>query len=212
LTRTFVIPNGIDRRLLAVRKSDASAFVKSRYGLSNYILTVGRIDPRKNHANMLAAYSRLEQSVAPDRLPTFVIVGDVDNAFEEGRSAIQAYVNTHHVVWLRNVSDHELRYLYGAATFTACVSHAEGFGLPILEAMAAGSPVVAGNNTAIPEVAAGCAVLVDSYDVGAIYAGYRRMLLNDTFRNDCAVRGRESTRARTWNEAATSFLDMLDRV
>lgn len=207
-----ILPNGVSGSAVTINKASSRDYVKLHYGLDNFFLTVGRIDPRKNHEKMLGAFRLLSKRVVPGALPTFVIVGDIDNKYHEGGHLIESFAHELPILWLRNIDDETLRQLYGAARWVVMASYAEGFGLPILEAMAAGTAVVVGNNTAMPEVAGGSGILVDADSVESIAAAYMKLLMDDEFRRKVAVSGRQLALKRTWDRSAEAYLRILGEV
>lgn len=125
---------------------DAGSRVHARFGLGRYVLAVGDINPRKNLASLVAAMARLS-------------IPGLELALVGRRAATSPSPAGAAVRWLGRVRDDELADLYRAAAVTAYPSLYEGFGLPVVEAMACGCPVVASDRGAIPEVAGGAAIL-----------------------------------------------------
>jgi glycosyltransferase involved in cell wall biosynthesis len=146
----------------------------------DYVLTVGTLEPRKNLARTIEAARRagVELRVAGER----------------GWGAVAA--DGAHVTWVGRVDDDELARLYRGARCLVYPSLYEGFGIPILEAMACGTPVVTSQGGATEEVAGDAAVLVDPYDAGDIAAGIERV------GQELRQRGLERVRGFTWDETA----------
>lgn len=208
-----LMANGIDYEAFAATdRESAAARVFDRLGLREYMLTVSRIDPRKNHINMLLAYERLATQFGAENLPPFVIVGDIDNNYVEGRALIKRLSKKLLIYWLRDVDDTLLRDLYSGALFTVMASHAEGFGLPIAESMASGTPVVAGDNTAMPEVAGDCALLVDSQSVDSIMQAYKELICEPCLRQRLSVCGHERARILDWSLGAERYINLLNKL
>jgi glycosyltransferase involved in cell wall biosynthesis len=113
------------------------------------------------------------------------------------------------VRFLTDVSNDELACLYRGALLAAYPSLYEGFGLPVLEAMACGCPVLTSNTSSMPEVAGGAALLVEPTDVESIASGLRTMLNDRTLREVLAQRSEERRRAFSWDNSARKFLDVI---
>jgi glycosyltransferase involved in cell wall biosynthesis len=168
-----------------------------------YVLSVGTFEPRKNQARLVRAYrTAVEAAGLPHAL---VLAGhpgwrtdDLDKAIDEGGPG--------RVIRIESAGDQELDALYRAAALTAYVSLGEGFGMPVLEAMARRSPVVASSTTSIPEVAGDAAVLVDPTDEDAIAGALARVLTDETLADDLRRRGPERAATFTWAKTATDTL------
>jgi glycosyltransferase involved in cell wall biosynthesis len=171
--RVHVVPNGVE-----------AAFVQDgpRDG-GDYVLAVGTLEPRKNLTTAIAATARLG---APLRIAGERGWGDVD-------------VDAPHVTWLGHVGDEELARLYRGARCLVYPSLYEGFGIPILEAMACGTPVVTTRGGATEEVAGGAAVLVDPLDVAGVAGGIERATSE---REGLRAAGLERAARFTWDETA----------
>ncbi len=171
-----------------------------------FLLAVGTIEPRKNYPRLLAAYRLLRTRLGA---PPLVVVGRVGWAYGGALDELRAEPG---VRLLSDVDDPGLRALYRAAGALAFPSLYEGFGLPLLEAMADGLPALAGSAGALPELAGDAALLVDPTDVEAIAAGLERILCDGELRLRLAEAGRRRAAAYTWAEAAAAALDVLDRI
>ena len=130
---------------------------------AEYLLTVGRLEPRKNHIGLLHAYALL-----PEPRPRLVIVGQEDFGFENIYTTVETLGLRDDTLFLQSADAALLAALYRHARLFVYPSFAEGFGIPVLEAMASGVPVVTSNTTSLPEVAGGAAVLVDPASPRAI--------------------------------------------
>ena len=175
-----VIPNAVGEPFTA--EGDAAE--------GDYVLAVSTLEPRKNLERLVEAYRR----AGLNGLPLLV-------AGAAGWGGVQ--VEGDGVRWLGEVRDEELARLYRGARCVAYVSLYEGFGLPVLEAMACGTPVVAARNGALEEVAGGAAVLVDPLDPDAIAAGIAEALDRGA---ELRERGLERARAFDWREVARETL------
>lgn len=169
-----------------------------------FLLAVGTIEPRKNYPRLLAAYRLLK---ARGGAPPLVVAGRVGWAYG---SALRELGAEPGVRLLTDVDDAGLRGLYRGAGALAFPSLYEGFGLPLLEAMAEGLPALVGDAGALPELAGDAALLVDPRDVEAIADGLRRVLGDGELRARLSDAGRRRSAGYTWNTAARAALEVLD--
>lgn len=165
-----------------------------------YVLAVGTLEPRKNLERLLDAWMLIDSETrASHELALVGPRGWEDESIVAKASAANARL-------LGRVSDEELRALYAGASAFAYPSLYEGFGLPPLEAMAAGAPVLTSNLSSLPEVVGDAAVLVDPTDVAAISRGLERLLTDTVFADDLRSAGRRRARDFSWDRTATDTL------
>ncbi len=169
-----------------------------------FLLAVGTIEPRKNYPRLLAAYRLLR---ARGLAPPLIVVGRVGWAYGRALDELRAEPG---VRLLQAVDDAVLRGLYRAAGALAFPSLHEGFGLPLLEAMAEGLPTLAGRAGALPELAGDAALLVDPLDVEAIAHGLERVLGDTALRARFREAGPRRAARYTWEGAAAATLEVLD--
>ncbi len=179
-----------------------------RYNLSRpFILSVGVRRPHKNLARLVEAFARL----APETAHDLVFVGPADPRFpDEARQIVTQRGLNGRVRFLDWVSEEDLAGLYNLATFVTLPSLVEGFGLPALEAMACGTPVLAANASSLPEVVGEAGVLVDPYSVDALADAMRALLRDKTLRQHLGKAGRQRATTFTWEEAARRTLKVYD--
>ena len=168
-----------------------------------YILAVGGVSPRKNTRRLIEAFSRWRSRGGHRAVHQLLITGtSLDGDFGAGGAALPEGVSL-----LGYVDKAELARLYAGATAFLYPGIYEGFGLPIIEAMACGAPVVTSSTGAAPEIAGGAALLVDPFDVGSIEGGLERATISaeaDRLR----AAGRERVRMFDWNAAAGATIDV----
>lgn len=182
--------------------------VLQRYTLENkkYILYVGSASPRKNLINLIQAFAMIKSDV-PHKL---ALVGPKSQ--EEMRTLLELIrgCNVEERVSLINyVPYQDLPALFCGATVFVYPSLYEGFGLPVLEAMACGVPIIASDTTSIPEVTEDAALLVDPTEPRAIADACRTILADDGLRSILSLRGRMQAEKFSWNRAAAQILDIL---
>jgi glycosyltransferase involved in cell wall biosynthesis len=198
-SRVFVTPLGVDHARAAAGRATAG---------SPFLLTVGTLEPRKNHLLALEAFERLRARGFPHR---WIVVGRKGWLFEPflerlARSPVRDAVD------LRGESSEEdLEALYAGAALLLYPSLYEGFGLPPLEAMARGVPVVSSAVAALPEICADAALLVDPRDPRAIAEAAARILGEEDLRQILVERGRARAAAFTWDACARGTLAAYTR-
>lgn len=167
-----------------------------------YFLTVGRIEPRKNHSTLLRAYARLKGNPPP-----LVILGQRDFGYEDFEGELSQLPPTHCVYVFSDVSDDDLPAFYRHAMAFVYPSLAEGFGMPPLEALASGTPVITSNLTAIPEVVGEAGLLIDPHDDVAIENALQKIWLDADLRRVMSERGLAQAEKFSWLESAKILRD-----
>lgn len=202
--RVAVVPNGVDPLFHTIdRNGEAARSVVARYRLPpDFVLTVGAIEPRKNLPRILDALRQLR-----DRGPTAGIT--LVHAGPEGWLADD--VSRGAARFLGYVPAADLRVLYNLARALVYPSLWEGFGLPVIEAMACGCPVVTSTVSALPDVAGGAAVLVNPESVEDIAAAIERLWLDDAWRRKYATAGLARARCFTWERCARETLAVYEQ-
>jgi len=180
--------------------SEEALGVARSYGIAPpYLLSIGSLEPGKNRARMIRALRELRDRGAD---ATMVIVGQQAWEYDEEFRLIERLGMVDRVRYLGYVKQDDLPALYSAATALVFPSLYEGFGLPVLEAMACGTPVLTSNVSATAEVSGGAAVLVDPLSEGAIRDGMERLLTDARLRGELRERGFERARGFSWQRAA----------
>lgn len=175
-----------------------------------FVLFVGTIEPRKNLVRLIRAFDQIKRSFSiPHKL---VIVGKKGWLSDPVFHVVMDLGLQNEVLFTGRVSEDALRWLYLNAEVFACVSLAEGFGLPVLEAFAAGVPVLASATGSLPEVAGDAAVFTDPMDEGAIAEGLMRIIRDEVLRGELAQRGRERLALFSWEKAADDVVDYYREV
>jgi glycosyltransferase involved in cell wall biosynthesis len=175
------------------------------YGVGHgFVLAVGTLEPRKNLPMLLHAYYRLRRDYG--LLVPLVLVGGKGWIYDDIFRTIDDLSLTDHVYHLAGVPDVKLAHLYRAAGVLALPSHYEGFGLPALEAMHGGCPVIAGSRGSFPEVVGRAAMLIDPDDVGAWVEALNRVLTDAEFAQELRRAGLVQARKFTWEKTAAATL------
>ena len=208
--RTAVVPGGVEPRF---RPASAETVADLRYRLGlvePFILSIGMIEPRKNWHGLIRAYSMLR---ARQHLPHRLVLAGPrgwlsDVIFEErDRSPFR-----NDVIFPGFVADEDLPTLYSAADVFAFPSFYEGFGLPPLEAMACGTPVVVSDAASLPEVVGDAGLAVPAEDTEALADTLERALLDNRLRAELRAAGLARAATFTWSAAAEALLAVYRRV
>jgi glycosyltransferase involved in cell wall biosynthesis len=174
------------------------------------ILFMGTLEPRKNLGVLLDAYARLRQA-RPDAPPLW-LAGGATEASTPWLRAIQKAPLEGHVKHLGYI-DADARYgLYAQASMLVLPSHLEGFGMPSLEAMATGVPVIVSNRGALPEVAGDAAQVVEPDDVAGFAAAMQRYLDDDGAMRQAIDRGRVRARHYSWDRSAAALIERYRQI
>jgi len=203
--RVAVVYHGLGRAFRPLNDPQQIAAIRARYALdAPYFLYLGTIQPRKNLARLIDAFAR---SVARETL--LVIAGRRGWLSEPIARRAAELGLTHRVRFPGYVPDADLPALLGGALAFVFPSLYEGFGMPVLEAMACGAPVLTSTTSALPEVAGDAALLVDPGDTDAIAAALGRLAADESLRADLRARGLARAAGFTWERCARDTLAVL---
>lgn len=195
-----VVYNGVDHNVFRQNGSTPAPY--------RYVLYVGSERPRKNLGRLIEAFARLKQSGRFNDLK-LVKVGAAGRspAFRKASlRAIKDFGLEDEVIFTEHVSDQELASYYWSASALVYPSLYEGFGLPVLEAMACGCPVITSNTSSLPEVAGEAALLVDPYDVSSLCVAMERLLEDDQMKRRLAAQGVQRSKRFSWALSATETM------
>ncbi|MBI3089801.1 MAG: glycosyltransferase family 4 protein [Candidatus Tectomicrobia bacterium] len=203
------VPLGLAAHFRPPRQREQARATARRYGLDGpYLLYVGNFRPHKNVEGLLRAYARLSDEQR--RAHRLVLVA----GRRSGRAAVETQVRQlrvgDQVTFAEAVPDEDLAGLYGMAHLFVFPSRYEGFGLPVLEAMACGAPVICSNRTSLPEVAGDCALYVDPDDPQALHAAMQRLLNDTAERERLAALGLKRSQAFNQEVIARRILAVLE--
>ena len=173
---------------------------------NQYLITVGRLEPRKNHLNLVRAFAQMAEP-----RPPLLIVGQRDFEHDEAFAEVGKLGLAKEITFLERVADAELPALVRHARVFVYPSYAEGFGMPVLEAMASGVPVVTSHTTALIEVAGAAALTVDPDDPRAIAGAIEQLLFDAGLHRRLSARGLEVAAKHRWDTAAKALLGAFRR-
>ena len=179
---------------------------QNQYQLPNrYILFVGSSDKRKNLLGCLEAYAKLDSSLFPHHL---VIVGPKQRVHEKIQQIVQQLQLENRVHFTGYVAADDLASVYSGADLFLFPSFYEGFGLPVLEAMACGTPVICSNVSSLPEVVGDAAITVNPYQMDELVNAIRRVLSDSTLREEMRGKGLIHANQFTWQKSAQATLNI----
>jgi glycosyltransferase involved in cell wall biosynthesis len=207
--RVRVVYPGRDEALLRVSDPAALAAIRARCGIhAEYVLFLGTLQPRKNLSRLLEAFASLD---APEPAsPQLVLAGKPGWLHENLRAQVHRLGLSDRVVFAGYVPPTDKAALLSGALALAFPSLYEGFGMPVLEAMACGVPVLTSNVSSLPEVAGNAALLVNPLDTQAIAAGLSRVVNDAPLRHSLVERGYAQVRRFSWRRAAEQLWEVFD--
>jgi glycosyltransferase involved in cell wall biosynthesis len=189
---------------------EAISAVRRKYGLpENFILSLGTLEPRKNLTSLLDAYHALRNQGSQRKL---VIVGKKGWLYGDFFRKLRELALEDEVIFPGFVPDEDLPAFYSAADLFVFPSLYEGFGLPVLEAMACGLPVIASNSSSLPEVAGEAGMLIDPCDIDALVKAMQSALTDEGKRRKMKEKGLQQAAKFSWEKAARETLRVYRKV
>jgi len=209
--KIVVTPNAIDDRFTQLPNDERVQQIRERYQLSQaYVLYVGNIKPHKNLERLIEAFDYVRKQGRSEL--ELLIIGDEISKLQSLRRAVHKHQLHRYVRFHGFVPDDTLAVLYRLASVFVFPSLYEGFGLPPLEAMACGTPVVTSNVSSLPEVVGDAAVLVDPYSPHAIAEGILKVLHSSHLRADLRERGFARVQQFSWDRSVRRVRDVYEEV
>jgi glycosyltransferase involved in cell wall biosynthesis len=200
---------GFNQEVFRIYPREDLVSIKNRYSLpENFILFVGSIEPRKNLRNLILAYLELDESLRKEF--KLVLVGFKGWKNEEIMSLIQKMKGD--IFYIGYVPEEDLGKFYNLARVFVYPSFYEGFGLPPLEAMASGCPVIASLAASLPEVCADAAGYVNPHDVSSIAKGIHQFLTQEELRKEMKTKGLVRAKLFSWEKSAVEHLLVFENV
>jgi glycosyltransferase involved in cell wall biosynthesis len=202
-----VLYGGVEPAFMPVKDEAARKGVRQRYNIPEtpYILSIGTVQPRKNYARLIEAVAEL----GPEHKDVHLVIaggrGWLENPIYQ---AVKDFYLSDRVHFIGFARDEDLPALYSDAVCLAYPSLYEGFGFPVLEAMACGTPAVTSGVSSMPEVAGDAALLIDPYDVDALVDALRRLLTDEPLRSTLITRGFAQAARFTWDRSAHQLRDI----
>jgi glycosyltransferase involved in cell wall biosynthesis len=208
--KVFAIPEAARRSFYPASQAESAAVLERLRVEDDFVLFVGTIEPRKNVLNLVRAFAELVRDNSL-RLQ-LVIAGKPGWLSHDLDDYLAGSAIRERVVFTGHVSDDELRALYSSCRVFVYPSLYEGFGLPLLEAMACGAPVVTSNVPSIVETVGNAARPVSPHDVHDIAQGVKSLIENDAEREHWAAAGKRHAEKFSWERTASATLDVYRKV
>lgn len=206
-----VIHLGVDSAFTPTRDVAREERLLRRLGITlPFILAVGTIEPRKNYRELIAAFAQATRE--PNGPPLLVIVGRKGWLYDGVFAAVDTFGVRDRVLFLDAIGDDDLPTLYHAATALAMPSIYEGFGIPVVEAMASGTPVICSNAGPLPEVAGNAARFVPVGDVDSLAVALYEVFTDEALRQTLSERGLARASHFNWTDAALAHLRVYREV
>lgn len=203
-----VIPNGLRPHFKRITDPILLGATANKFGLKHpLVLGVGTLEPRKNHLGLIKAFHQA-QSEKKNRPAMLALAGGHGWLYEETKQLVAQLKLEKKVRFLGRVSDLELAVLYSLADVFAFPSFFEGFGVPPLEAMACGAPVITSNISSLPEVVGAAALTVDPHNIDELAKAITRLLGDEKLREGLRQKGFERVQLYTWPKSAQKMLDV----
>jgi len=203
--RVTVIPQGVEQDIFTPPSIDGI----QEQPETPYVLCVAGTDPTKNIHSLIHAFSSLPEDVRQSH--QLILVGDLKKQDDLLRLVKEKRIETQ-TVFAGIVSDQQLVQFYQSASVFVFPSLYEGFGLPVLEAMACGCPVVCSNTSSLPEVVGKAAVMVSPLDTSAMESAMRQILTDSTLRDSMRKAGLQQVKQFSWDQTATRTVELYERV
>jgi len=211
--RLSVIYHGVDPMYKPLNTDNTIASPEDRYQINGpYILVVGKIQKNKNIIRILEAFYKLKQDPQISPELKLVLAGKRTWTSEGIDEAISGYKLQKDVIELGHLPHAELPALYNGAQLLAFPTLWEGFGLPALESMACGTPVVTSNNSCMPEITNGAAIMIDPYSSDSLASGMHEVLTDENTAMKLRDSGLKRAAEFTWEKTAQQTLDVYQNV
>lgn len=206
-----IVYNGVDSMFCPAAEPEIEAFRRCRQLPERFILHLGTLEPRKNLVRLVRAFKRLRQRAPVLQDVKLVLAGGRGWGYQKLFAEVIRLELDREVLFPGYVADEELPWWYRAAEVFAYPSLLEGFGLPVVEAMACGTPVVTSTTSALPEVAGDAALLVDPTSVEQLATALQRLLTEPELARELRERGLRQASRFSWQRAAQETVAVYRR-
>ena len=209
-----IIPNGIRPYFRRITDPILLSATRHKFGLKHpFVLGVGTLEPRKNHLGLIKAFHKVQSATGNKLRPAMlVLAGGPGWLYDETQQLIAKLKLENKVRFLGHVTELELITLYSMTDVFVFPSFYEGFGVPLIEAMACGTPVITSNTSSLPEVAGDAAVLIDPHNTGQIAKAMLQVLEDNQLRDELRQKGYTRAQHFTWPKSASKMLSVYQKL
>lgn len=209
--KIFVTPLSADSKYKPLNKDKCKLFLKMKYNINKpFILYIGGFSPRKNVKALITAFSKIYYNLNSEY--NLVIVGSNKDDCSNLSELSNNLTIKSSIIFTGFVPENHLPIFYNACETFVYPSFYEGFGLPPLEAMSCGTPVISSNLTSIPEVVQDAGLLIDPYDTSILTDTLLELLNNETLKNELKLKGLERASSFSWEKTALRTLEVYKKV
>ena len=209
--KIHVVPLGVSNDYHPYTEEEYQPVLKKhKLDKIKYILSVATLEPRKNLNSLIDAYLLLPRAVRSEY--KLVVAGARGWLSKDLLLRIEVLVKRGDIISLGYIDSEDLPYIYSGSHGFALPSLYEGFGLPILEAMAAGTPVLTSTSSSLPEVAAGAAILTNANDIEDISAGLLKLIEDTSWRKQAVIKGLARAQEYTWEKCIQKTVEVYQHV
>jgi glycosyltransferase involved in cell wall biosynthesis len=199
--KTEVIYNGISKKFKVLEDEKKKDFLmKNKFG--RYILFIGNNKPHKNISGLINSFARIKEEFKDFKLVIISRGFDLESILVEDKIKKDIFV-------IDEASDDDLVYYYNCAFMFVLPSFYEGFGLPVIEAMACGCPVITSDVSSLPEVGGDAALYINPYDANSLRDGIKRLISDSNLRNDLIKKGIDRAKLFSWKDTAGMYLEVF---
>lgn len=210
-SKIFVTHLAANKDFKPMDKEKCKEIIKNKFNINNpFILYLGGFSDRKNVHSLIEAFSKVYNQLNKDY--RLVILGSYRDSSQKLIKLVEKFKMASKIIFAGFVDQVDLPVFYNAADAFVYPSLYEGFGLPPLEAMNCGTPVITSNTTSIPEVVGDAGLLINPYDISSLTDSIGKLINNESLRNELSKKGLERSKEFTWRKTAKKTLQAYTKI